>query len=282
MKSINDSQIFPAVHFDSVTVRRGEREILWGIDWRVEAGEFAALLGPNGSGKSTMARVMLGYLWATRGQVRVAGRLFGETNLHDLREIVRLVQPNGEFDLDGTLSVREAVRTGVGGTLGAYRRATAEQERRVDELIERVGLTRASGGLYGHLSTGERVRCLLARALVNRPTVLILDEPTSGLDVRGREELLAVLEDLATEADRPAVVMITHHVEELPRATTNVLLLDEGRVAAAGRPADVLTSERLSAVYGCPVELRETDGRYFLHAVTRGWRVTERPIHGAD
>ena len=124
---------------------RGTREIIRGITWTVAAGEFAAILGPNGSGKSTLARMMLGYLWATRGRVTVAGRVFGETNLHDLREIVTLVQSNGQFDLEPTLSVREAVRTGVGGTLGAYRPATAEQDARVDELIERVGLTRAAG-----------------------------------------------------------------------------------------------------------------------------------------
>ena len=263
----------PAVHLDGVRLSRGEREILRGLSWQVAAGEFAAILGPNGSGKSTLARVLLGYLWATTGEVVVAGRRFGETNLHDLRTIVRLVQPNGQFDLEPTLSVREAVRTGVGGTLGAYRSATAEQEARVDTLVERVGLTRAAGGRYGELSTGERVRALVARSLVGRPTVLILDEPTSGLDIRGREELLSVLEDLAEEPDRPALIMITHHVEELPRATTNVLLLDDGRSAGQGRPGEVLTSDLLTRVYGCPVELRETDGRYFLHAVTRGWRV---------
>ncbi|MGC4031556.1 MAG: ATP-binding cassette domain-containing protein [Tepidisphaeraceae bacterium] len=273
MNPANDNPNSAAVHLDGVVVSRGEREIIRDVSWRVENGEFAALLGPNGSGKSTLARVMLGYLWATRGRVRVAGNLFGETNLHDLREIVRLVQPNGQFDLEPTLSVREAVRTGVTGTLGAYRPATPEQENRVDELIERVGLTRAAGGQYGLLSTGERVRSLLARALVSRPKILILDEPTNGLDIRGREELLSVLEDIATEPDRPTVIVITHHVEELPRATTNVLLLDDGRVSASGKPAEVLTSERLSTVYGCPVELNQTDGRYFLHAVTRGWRV---------
>lgn len=273
METTQDSAKPPAVHLDGVRLSRGEREILRGIRWTVAAGEFAAILGPNGSGKSTLARVLLGYLWATRGHVAVAGRTFGETNLHDLRTIVRLVQPNGQFDLDATLSVREAVRTGVGGTLGAYRPATDEQERRVDELIERVGLTRAARGKYGELSTGERVRSLVARALVGRPALLILDEPTSGLDIRGREELLSVLEDLADEPDRPTLIMITHHVEELPRATTNVLLLDDGQAAAQGRPGDVLTSDLLTRVYGCPVELRETDGRYFLHAVTRGWRV---------
>jgi iron complex transport system ATP-binding protein len=164
----------------------------------------------------------------------------------------------------------------VGNTLGAYRPATPEQEQRVDDLIDRVGLARLTGGQYGTLSTGERVRALLARALVNRPTLLILDEPTSGLDIRGREELLSVLEDLATEADRPALVLITHHVEELPRATSNVLLLDDGASDGQGKPADVLNSELLSRVYGCPVELRVTDERYFLHAVTRGWGVVPK------
>lgn len=273
MQNSNNTQNPPAVHLQNVRLLRGTREIIRGITWTVGAGEFAAILGPNGSGKSTLARMMLGYLWATTGQVTIAGRVFGETNLHDLREIVALVQPNGPFDLEPTLSVREAVRTGVGGTLGAYRPATPQQEARVNELIERVGLTRSATNKYGNISTGERVRALVARSLVNKPTVLILDEPTSGLDIRGREELLSVLEDLSTEPDRPAVLMITHHVEELPRATTNVLLLNDGQAAAQGEPGHVLESALLSRVYGCPVELRETDGRYFLHAVTRGWRV---------
>ena len=273
MQSNDDIRNFAAVHFEGVRLSRGPREILRGIDWHVNAGEFAAILGPNGSGKSTMARIMLGYLWPTKGQVTVAGRVFGETNIHDLREIVRLVQPNGQFDLEPTLSVREAVRTGLFGTLGAYRPATEEQLDRVEALIERVGLTRAGNNKYGELSTGERVRALVARALVSKPTLMILDEPTSGLDIRGREELLSVLEELAEEPDRPALIMITHHVEELPRATSNVILLEDGIAAASGRPADVLNSDILSRVYGCPVELRQTDGRYFLHAVTRGWRV---------
>lgn len=276
MNPQNHSQNPPAVHFQHVELWRGPRQIIRGIDWQVAQGEFAAILGPNGSGKSTLARMMLGYLWATRGQVTIAGRKFGETDLQELRKIVSLVQPNSQFDLEPTLSVREAVRTGVGNTLGAYRPATPEQEQRVDDLIDRVGLSRATAGQYGTLSTGERVRALLARALVNRPTLLILDEPTSGLDIRGREELLSVLETLATEPDRPALVMITHHVEELPRATSNVLLLDDGRSAGQGQPATVLNSELLTRVYGCPVELRVTDERYFLHAVTRGWGVVPK------
>lgn len=270
---MNDIENGVAVHLHDVSLLRGPRTILNGINWKVNAGEFAAILGPNGCGKSTTARILLGYLWATRGQVMVAGKLFGESNLDDLRKIVRLVQPNGPFDLDSELSVREAVRTGVTGTLGAYRKITEAQEARADEMIQRVGLRRSADSLYGHLSTGERARALLARSLVSRPVLMILDEATSGLDIRGREELLAVLDGVADRPDRPTVITITHHVEELPRATSNVLMLDNGQVAAAGRPGQVLTSEMLSRVYGCPVELQERDGRYFLHAMTKGWKV---------
>jgi len=275
MSEPNNSPNPVAVHLENVFFLRGQRMILNGINWTVRAGEFAALLGPNGCGKSTTARILLGYLWATRGQVTVNGRKFGETNLEDLRKIVRLVQPNGQFDLDGELSVREAVRTGVTGTLGSYRPITAAQEQHADELIERVGLRRLADDKYGLCSTGERARALLARAMVSRPALMILDEATSGLDIRGREELLAVLDSIAAEKDRPTVIIITHHVEELPRATSNVLLLDNGDVSAVGRPGEVLTSERLSRVYGCPVELQERDGRYFLHALTHGWRIDE-------
>lgn len=268
----NNSHNPPAVHLDNVCLLRGERMILTDVSWRVESQQFAAILGPNGSGKSTIARMLMGYLWPTRGQVTIGGRIFGETDLNELREVMRLVQPNGQFDLEPTLSVREVVRTGYHGTLGAYRKVTAEQDDAVQAMIERVGLHRSAGNVYGNLSTGERVRALMARALVSEPKLLILDEATSGLDIRGREELLFVIDELSQEKSRPALITITHHVEELPRATTNVLMLSEGTVAAAGEPAEVLTGERLSHIYGCPVEIRRIEGRFWLHAISHAWQ----------
>lgn len=268
----NNSHNLPAVHLKGVSLLRGERLILNNVSWRVDSQQFAAILGPNGSGKSTIARLLMGYLWPTRGNVTIHGRIFGETDINDLREDLRMVQPNGQFDFEPTLSVREVVRTGYHGTLGVYRRVTAEQEAYADEMIERVGLRRSADNVYGNLSTGERVRTLVARALVSRPKLLILDEATSGLDIRGREELLFVIDELSYEPDRPALITITHHVEELPRATTNVLLLDDGAAVAAGAPADVLTGRQLSEIYGCPVEIRQIEGRFWLHAVSHTWK----------
>lgn len=255
-----------AVEIRDVILLRNDRPILDGVSWSVRAGEQAAILGPNGSGKSTLTRVLMGYLWPSRGEVSVLGRRFGETNLNELRTLVRLVQPNGPFELDPALTVRDGVFTGYEGTLGVFSEPTPHQVRHVEEMIDRVGLSRVASSPYGQLSTGERLRTQLARALVVKPAVLILDEPTAGLDIRGREELLLLVDQLSESPEAPAVLMVTHHVEELPLRTTNVLLLDDGRVAAKGAPDAVLTSASLSRVYRCPVDVTRRDGRFYLHA----------------
>ncbi len=264
-----------AIDISNVWLLRNDRPILRDVSWRVRAGEQAAILGPNGSGKSTLSRILLGYLWASRGTVRVAGRLFGETNLNDLRQIVRLVQPTLPYEIDPALSVREVVFTGFEGTLAVYSAMTDAQAKRVGEMIDRFGLHHIAGGAYGHLSTGEKLRTQLARAMVVRPSVLILDEPTAGLDIRGREELLDLLDSMANDTDGPppAMIMVTHHTEELPRRTSNVLLLDDGAANVTGTPEVVLTGGRLSKVYGCPIDVHVAEGRYYLHARPRmsGW-----------
>ncbi|MBC7785311.1 MAG: ATP-binding cassette domain-containing protein [Burkholderiales bacterium] len=272
MNPAHDIRNAAAVQIKDIAVLRGQRVILEDICWTVEAGQHAAILGPNGSGKSTLARILLGYLWPTRGSVVVAGRVFGETNLHDLRKLVRLVQPNGPFQIDDALSTRDAVSTGFDGTLGVYDACTDPQRRVVEEWLERVGLAGVADSAFGHLSTGERVRALLARALVGGPQVLILDEPTAGLDIRGREELLSALSDLAGDSrGSPTIIMVTHHVEDLLPSTSNILLLDRGQAAAVGTLPEVLRPELLSRVYNCPVDVRQINGRYYLHATSRSW-----------
>jgi iron complex transport system ATP-binding protein len=254
---------------------RDGRAILGGITWSVAPRSQAAIVGPNGAGKSTLVRILLGYLWPTRGGVSVAGRVFGEADLNQMRRVVRLVQANMPFELDPALSVREVVYTGFEGKLVVYESIDDALVARIDRMIDRVGLAHVRHNAYGLLSTGERLRAQLARALVTQPEVLILDEPTAGLDIRGREELLALLDQLRDEPDAPALVVVTHHTEELPRGTSNVLLLDNGQAAAQGRPEEVLTGGTLSRVYGCAVVVDRHDGRFYLRATpggqTSGW-----------
>jgi len=260
-----------------VGVLREGRWILRGIDWSLANGQCAAILGPNASGKSTLARILACHLWPTEGSCTVLGETFGQANLPELRKRIRLVQAAGPYDIDEGLTALQVVLTGFFASLNLYSEPTEDQVERARWALETVGLLRVADLTYSRLSSGERVRSLLARALVTQPRLLLLDEATSGLDLLAREQVLATVQQLADAADAPAIVIITHHVEELAPATSNVLLLEDGRAAASGRPRDVLKSEVLSRVYRCPVEVRVADGRYYLQVHPSAWNQITTP-----
>jgi iron complex transport system ATP-binding protein len=260
-----------AIDLRDVGVFRSGRWILKGVDWQVPAGACAAILGPNGSGKSTLARVVSGHLWPSHGECRVLGETFGETDLAELRKDIRLLQPAGPYDADPELNAREVVVTGFFGTLGLYKEPTAEMWGEADRALAQVGLAHVADHMYSTLSSGERVRTLIARALVQKPRLLLLDEPTAGLDLLAREQILATVQRLVESGGGPTLLMITHHVEELPPATSQVIVLSEGAVAAQGAPKQVLREEVLSKVYGCPVEVNEVGGRYYLQVHPAAW-----------
>ena len=141
------------------------------------------------------------------------------------------------------------------------------------QILKQVGLGGVVDHTYSSMSSGERVRCLIARAMVTCPRLLILDEPTAGLDLLAREQVLATVQRVMGMAEAPTVVLITHHVEELPPITSNVLLMDNGRPAAQGSMAEVLRPEILSRVYGVPVVVRISDGRYYLELTPTAWTI---------
>ncbi len=267
----------PAILLSDVGLRRGLTWILRGIHWTVPAGTCAAILGPNGSGKSTLTRILACHYWPTEGESSVLGAQFGDANLLDLRKQIRLVQPAGPYDIDPELTARQAVLTGFFGTIGLYDPTDSAMEAQADALLDQVGLSHVRDHIYATLSNGEKVRTLIARALVREPKLLLLDEPTAGLDLLAREQVLATVQALfepsqASSATPPTVVMITHHVEELPPATSSILLLDEGRSAAQGTPAEVLRDEILSQVYRCPVKVRINQGRHYVEVHPTAWR----------
>jgi iron complex transport system ATP-binding protein len=270
------SDVPPAIELSSVGVRRAESWILRGVDWSVPAGACAAILGPNGSGKSTLARILACHLWPTEGDASVLGSRMGEANLLDVRRDVRLVQSAGPYDADPELATREVVLTGFFGTIGLYDPVTDAMRAEADRLLRQVGLSHVADHLYATLSSGERVRTLIARALAIRPKLLLLDEPTAGLDLLAREQVLATVQRMFEPegvrlAPPPTTVMITHHVEELPPATSHVLLLSGGRVAARGTPGEVLRAEVLSRAYDFEVQVRQSNGRYYVEVHPRAW-----------
>src|SRR6202012_5209086 len=138
---------------------------------------------------------------------------------------------------------------------------------RAGELLGALGVAQLADRMFGTLSEGERKRVLIARALMTDPELLLLDEPAAGLDLGGREELVARLADLAADPDAPALVLVTHHVEEVPPGFSHCLMLSEGAVVASGLLSDVLTAQNLSDAFGQEIALDVVDGRYFARRV---------------
>ncbi len=255
-----------AFEASNVGVMRGGRWLIRGIDWQVAAGECVAIVGHNGSGKSTLAKTLCGYIYPTRGDVTVLGQKFGESDLNQLRESVRLVQATASIEIETDQTVRQIVLTGFIGSLQLYHQVTPARVRQANRQIKRMGLSRVAGHTIATLSSGERVRMWITRALVTRPALLILDEPTAGLDLVGREQVLEQIDRLQAGPNPPTIVLITHHLEELPRVTSQVLLLRAGKTVALGSPTKVLTSAIISKAYGFPLSVSKRAGRFSVHA----------------
>lgn len=264
----------PAIVLRNLVVRRGQTTLLDQINCTLPAGRCAAILGPNGSGKTTLTRVLTGQAFITSGQATVLGRTIGATDIRALRRLIGVVNPTMDLAgahqagsvVDGDLSARDAVLTGFFGTVGLYDSPTEAQRKKAEQALAQVGLTDRSDLRCALLSTGEQRRCLIARALVNEPRLLIFDEPTAGLDVAGREQVLATIDRILQQPHPPTVLLITHHVEELSPMTVRVLLLRAGKLVADGPPDELIDAQRLSETFGCPVAVRKRNGRYWLEA----------------
>jgi iron complex transport system ATP-binding protein len=263
--------IAPALHVDRLTVRRGPVTILDNLQWSVPVGARCAILGPNGSGKTTLMRVITGFMWPTQGTVEVLGQRLGATDMRALRRRISVVDPGERFGVDPDITTLDAALTGYFGSLYLYEQPTPPQRQRAAHLLESVGLSHRLDHKFGLLSTGERRRCLMARALVHLPDLLILDEPTAGLDICGRERILATLDQLQRLHPDLTVLMVTHHVEEISPPTDQVLLLAAGRVAGCGRPEQVISPESLSRTFGCRVFVQKRGGRWWLEVLPEAW-----------
>jgi iron complex transport system ATP-binding protein len=249
-----------------VDLVRGGRLLLDHVTLSVRAGELWAVLGPNGAGKSTLLRLLATYAHPTRGEVEVLGRRLGRVDVFTLRPLVGLV--SSHHPVQPARTARDVVLTGATGTLDLAARwvPTPAELARADVVIELMGLTRLAEGRWSLLSQGERSRALIARALMGSPRVLLLDEPAAGLDLVGREQLLASIACLREREPEIAVVLVTHHLEELPSGTSHALLLRDGRELAAGLAGQVLTSGLVSDCFGYPVTVTQRAGRWMCTA----------------
>ena len=251
------------IRMEDVTVRRGDTTLLGGVDWAVELDERWVVLGPNGAGKTTLLRLAAADLHPTAGTVEVLGQRLGRVDVFELRTRVGVSSAALGLRVPADEVVRDVVISAGYAVIGRWReRYDPTDAARADELLGALGLHGLAGRTFGTLSEGERKRALVARALMTDPELLLLDEPAAGLDLGGREDLVSRLGTLANDADAPASVLVTHHVEEIPPGYSHGLLLREGRVVAAGLLDDVLTDENLSATFGLPLAVQRRRGRY--------------------
>ena len=253
-----------AIRLAGVTVRRSERTILGPLDLVVRRGERWLVLGPNGSGKTTLMQVVSTYLWPTEGEVEVLGSRIGEIDARELRRRIGYAGGGLEPAFDPDLPAVDVVMTARKAALGPWWHTWDDADRvRARELLDRFGVGARGRQAFGLLSTGERRRVQLARAMMPEPELLILDEPTAGLDLGAREELLADLAALAEDPSLAAILIVLHHVEEIPVGFGRTLLLHGGRVVAAGSTPEVVASGPLSSAFGVAVRVDSADGRYW-------------------
>jgi len=242
------------------------------VDWLVDPGERWVVLGPNGAGKSTLLRIASLWLHPTTGTVRVLGHELGRVDVRSLRTRVGYASAAMADLLRPALTCLDVVRTARHGALEPWWHTyTAEDDARAAALLGRVGAADLVGHTFGTLSSGERQRVLLARSLMTDPGLVLLDEPTAALDLGGRERLVATLATLAADPTTPPLVLVTHHVEEIPPGFTHALLLGPDGVQAAGPLAEVLTGDALTRLFGVPVELSVAAGRWTARAVGTPW-----------
>ncbi|MFI9509818.1 ABC transporter ATP-binding protein [Nocardia sp. NPDC052566] len=261
------------IDFSDVTIRRSGHTLVGPVSWQVELDERWVVLGPNGAGKTSLLRIAAAEVHPTSGIAHLLGEVLGKVDISELRPRIGLSSAAVASRVPRDEKVSDLVVSAGYAVLGRWRERYDDMDTdRAIDMLESLGAEHLSDRTYGTLSEGERKRVLIARALMTDPELLLLDEPAAGLDLGGREELVERLGDLASDPDAPAMVLVTHHVEEIPPGFTHGMLLNEGEVVAQGLLTDVLTSENLSSAFRQSITLDKVDGRYFARRSAKAGR----------
>jgi iron complex transport system ATP-binding protein len=266
------------VELSDVTVERDGNDILSHVNWVVQPNERWVIMGSNGAGKTTMMQVCSGYIHPTTGAAKVLGYELGKTDVRELRTLIGISSAAIAALLPADETVFDSVLTSAYGITGRWRERYDEIDYvRAAKMIEAWNLSELQNQSIGTLSEGERKRVQIARALMCDPELLILDEPAAGLDVAGREDLIERLSALAKDPLAPALVLVTHHVEEIPPNFTHAMLLRNGRVSASGEISEIITSDPMSEAFDTPLVVEFGDDRWFARGRTpsRGRRARD-------
>ncbi|MEE6273225.1 ABC transporter ATP-binding protein [Georgenia wangjunii] len=257
------------LELNDVTLRRGDKTILDGVSWSVDDGERWVVLGANGAGKTTVLQLAAARLFPSSGTVRLLGETLGSVEVAEMRTRIGLASSALADRIPGGEKVLDVVLTASYGVTGRWRESYDDLDTgRAGDLLAAFGVGHLAARTFATLSEGERKRVQVARALMSDPELLLLDEPAAGLDLGGREELMSALGELAGDHRSPVMVLVTHHVEEIPPGFTHVLLLRDGKVEAAGPLEEVLTPQHLSRTFGLDLEVERHRDRWSARAAS--------------
>ncbi len=250
----------PVLSLRRVRVVHDQRALLDDINWTVNADQRWLVLGANGSGKTTLLRVASMYLHPSSGTVQVLGETLGSTDVRQLRRRIGLASAALGGQLRPELSVLDVVMTAKHAALEPWWHQYDDADRdRARACLDRFNVAEYAARALGTLSSGEQQRVLLARTLMTDPAIVLLDEPSARLDLGGREQLVGSLHALVSDVAAPPLVLVTHHVDEVPTGMTHVMLLRSGRVIATGPIDATLTGDTLSDCFEMPLMLERRD-----------------------
>lgn len=256
------------LELSDVSVVREGNTILDHVAWTVESDERWVVLGPNGAGKTTLLNIVSAGMHPSSGVATVLGEQLGRVDVFDLRPRIGFASTSMARRIPADETVFDVVLTAAYSVTGRWNEEYEDVDtRRADRVMREWHLEHLRDRRFGTLSDGEQKRVQIGRSVMTDPEVLLLDEPAASLDLGAREELVQLLGGYASTAEAPAMIMVTHHVEEIPAGFTHALLLADGRVHAAGPVAEVITGERLSEAFGLPLVVSTSeDGRFAARA----------------
>ena len=251
------------VNFSSVTIKRNGQPILDDVNWSVEPNQRWAIIGPNGAGKTTLLRVAAAQIQPSSGEARILGKTMGEVNVFELRTRIGFASNALTDHIPNSEKVLDAVMTASYGITGRWNENYEELDvKRARRVLGEWGLSEFEDRAFGTLSDGEKKRVQIARSVMTDPELMLMDEPVASLDMAAREQTVQLLGEYAKSPSAPAMVVVTHHIEEIPEGFTHALLISGGKIHSHGPIQQVLTSERVSDCFNYQLTVISNQGRF--------------------